>query len=294
MAHRTRFGNGFVMVLISGLMAATIGCSAVVDVPPGFEGAEYEVPMYRSEGGGLKTDEVLTPGRHVLGKLNSVCITVDTRPVIRPLDIQIRMADELNVSFHIELTTEVLDGHGPELMALYATMPLDNKADLIESDDYYRVIQPVYESVTRTRISGEASLQVAQRRQKIAADILTELRVQLAEEPLLEHITLTRVTIGNIDYPASVDKAIESRAKADQELAEKDRRLEIAVKDAEIQRVEAKGVADAQAIIDKTLTREYLYHEWIEALESTAKTKNTTIIYVPVGNDGLPLMRGVQ
>ena len=276
------------------LLASALGaaCTPMVDVPPGFEGAEYEVPAWRSEGGGFKLAQVLTPGRHRLGRLNSVAIIMDTRPKAWTLKgIKVRMSDELNVSFDITLTTVVKKGHGPELLGIYATRPTDSNADVIESKvDWYRIVEPVFQSVTRTRLSQESSLGIAKKRGPVAADILSGLNEQLREEPVSQHVEFTRLVIGNIDYPESVDKAIQARAEAEQTKAKKEMELEIARADAAIARVEAEGMASAQAIIDETLTPEYLTYEWIKALERAADTPNTTIIYVPVGPNGMPIM----
>ena len=279
-------------VLLSGLF----GCSAVVDVPPGFEGAEYILPAFRSEGGGFNTDVTLEPGRHVLSRRNSIAIIVDTRPQTWTLEnIEVRMKDELNVTFDVTLTTKVKKGHGAALLAVYATKPASDNSDLIVSEkEWYRIVKPVFESVVRTRLSSDESSGIAQKRLDVAADMLATLKEQLASEPLLEHVEFTRLVIGNVDYPKMVDDAIQARAEAQQMLAQKSQELEIARLDADIQRVEAEGVAAAQAIIDQTLTREYLYFLWINALEKTSQSPNTTMVYIPVGTDGMPIMHGVK
>jgi hypothetical protein len=287
-------------LLAMAMLLTSIGTGCLppmVDIPPGHEGAEYKVPLYRGTGGGLAVgDPVLNPGRHKMSKYNSMSIVVDTRPVVhRMKGIQVRMSDELNVTFDIKLTTEVYTGSGADLLAEYATRPSEaGRGTVITSDDWYTVVAPVFESVSRERLSKEGGMDIAQKRDAVTTDILANLKTQLADEPLLQYVNFKRVNIGNIDYPESVDRAIEKQAQAQAELAEKEQRLLIAEKDAEIKVVEAKGIADAQAIIDRTLTKEYLYHEWIEALEATANTPNTTMIYIPTGPDGLPVMRGVQ
>jgi hypothetical protein len=281
--------SALLVFVASGLM----GCNPVVDIPPGYTGVEYEIPFYRSEGGGWK-DGVLTPGRHVLEGRNSCAVTTNIRPMIWELNaIQVRMSDELNVAFDVKLTTQIKAGMGNDLIRTYATAKSEPGA-ITESTDYYKIIAPVFETVTRSRLSSEPSMDIASKRTAVADDILINIVAELEGQPILEYLDFQRVTIGNIDYPEAVDKAIERRAEAQAKLEEKEHELATAKKDAEIKRVEAEGIAAAQAIIDKTLTREYLTHEWIEALEATAQTENTTIIYVPVGNNGLPLMTGVN
>lgn len=63
--------------------------------------------------------------------------------------------------------------------------------------------------------------------------------------------------------------------------------------EAEAKVIEAKGIADAQAIIQKDLSHEYLVYLWIEALRDCAKHNNATI-YVPTGSDGMPMFQSVK
>ena len=66
--------------------------------------------------------------------------------------------------------------------------------------------------------------------------------------------------------------------------------VEVEQQKAQIRIVEAKGIAEAQRIINATLTPLYLQHEAIKAQERMANSPNHTQIYVPVGSNGLPLV----
>lgn len=59
---------------------------------------------------------------------------------------------------------------------------------------------------------------------------------------------------------------------------------------AQIKIEEAKGIAEAQRLINNTLTPLYLQHEAIQAQE----TQSNKIIYVPSGNQGIPLVQTVN
>lgn len=73
-------------------------------------------------------------------------------------------------------------------------------------------------------------------------------------------------------------------------LEEKSVQKEIAQKDAEIKIEEAKGIAEAQKIINQTLTANYLQHEAIKAQEKMAGSPNHTTVYIPVGANGMPIV----
>jgi len=52
---------------------------------------------------------------------------------------------------------------------------------------------------------------------------------------------------------------------------------------------EAQGIADSQAIIDKSLTSEYLRWYWISHLQDY-----DSVIYVPIGADGMPMFKTIN
>jgi regulator of protease activity HflC (stomatin/prohibitin superfamily) len=100
--------------------------------------------------------------------------------------------------------------------------------------------------------------------------------------------------VGNIDYPPIVAKAVEKKLASLQLLAEKATQREIAKRDAEIRIEEAKGIAEAQRIINATLTANYLQHEAIQAQLHMADAPNHTTVYIPVGTNGIPLVQQVD
>jgi hypothetical protein len=81
---------------------------------------------------------------------------------------------------------------------------------------------------------------------------------------------------------------------AQQLLSEKKTQKEIAKSDAEIRVEEAKGIAAAQKIINETLTANYLQHEAINAQLKMAESPNHTTVYIPVGTNGIPLIKGAK
>jgi regulator of protease activity HflC (stomatin/prohibitin superfamily) len=71
---------------------------------------------------------------------------------------------------------------------------------------------------------------------------------------------------------------------------QKDFEIQIAEKDAEIQRIMARGQKDAQIIIDQGLTQKYLQFRALEIQEMLSKSQNAKFFFVPVGKDGLPII----
>lgn len=67
--------------------------------------------------------------------------------------------------------------------------------------------------------------------------------------------------------------------------------VEVEKQKAAIKVQEAKGIAEAQHIINSTLTDQYLAHEAIQAQRELANTSNHSTVYIPVGNNGIPIVR---
>lgn len=63
---------------------------------------------------------------------------------------------------------------------------------------------------------------------------------------------------------------------------------------AQIQIAQAQGIAQSQKIIANTLTPAYLQYEAIEAQKDETASPNHTIIYIPSGDNGIPLVSTVD
>jgi len=71
-------------------------------------------------------------------------------------------------------------------------------------------------------------------------------------------------------------------------------RVKVAEQQAEIRLKNAQGVRKAQDEIAKTLTPLYVQFEYAEALKEIAKSgKNSSVIYIPSGEGGVPLVSGL-
>ncbi len=69
--------------------------------------------------------------------------------------------------------------------------------------------------------------------------------------------------------------------------------IEVEKRKAEVRVQEAKGIAESQRIIDSSLTHNYLQYLAIQAQEKMANSPNHTQIYIPVGTNGIPLVKTV-
>ena len=118
----------------------------------------------------------------------------------------------------------------------------------------------------------------------------SEVRERIAKHLDESPFELISLVVGNIDYPDVVARAVERKLAAQQVLEEKETQKAIARQDAAIRIEEAKGIAEAQRIINSTLTENYLQHEAISAQKAMAASPNHTTVYIPVGANGIPLV----
>lgn len=103
-------------------------------------------------------------------------------------------------------------------------------------------------------------------------------------------VVIERVLLRNVALPTKVTDAIEEKLKAEQEAQRMEFVLEKERKEAERKRVEAQGLADAQRIINETLTPRYLQYLYLTSIEKMAASDNTTFFIAPYDKSFLPLI----
>jgi len=107
-------------------------------------------------------------------------------------------------------------------------------------------------------------------------------------------VVVDKVLVRNISLPKLVENAIEEKMKAKQQEEAMEYKKNIASREAEIKEIEARGLANAQRIINSTLSDKYLQHEAIMAYEKLANSENTTFVIMPTSPTatGMPLILG--
>lgn len=88
---------------------------------------------------------------------------------------------------------------------------------------------------------------------------------------LEDYAIINQVIFEDIQLPPSITDAIEKQQAALEKIKEKENMKQVAEKEADIKRIEAKGIADANFIIQRSLTTEYLQYEAIQKFNPTAE-----------------------
>lgn len=130
----------------------------------------------------------------------------------------------------------------------------------------------IYEEVTKID-----SLELHRNRDELREGIAQELQIKLDDkDPGV--FTITRVAIRALNTDPTIEAAIQKAVQAQKTLEAKKVEVEIAAKDAEIEIARARGIAEANAIINSSLTPEYLQHELNEALKMFASNDGGVVV----------------
>ncbi|MCK4636001.1 MAG: prohibitin family protein [Candidatus Moranbacteria bacterium] len=148
-----------------------------------------------------------------------------------------------------------------------------------------KIIRPEIRSAIREVVAKYSAKEIySEKRQEVALAIKDRLITTI--EP--RGITVEDALLRNITLPAKLSASIQEKLQAEQESQRYEFILQKEEKEADRKRVEAAGQRDSQKIIDESLTPRYLEYLYINELKDRAGT-----IYVPIGNDGLPLFKGI-
>ena len=256
--------------------ALGLGCSNPY-TPPGHEGYVYERPRLIGIGGPQGT--VSGPGNFGVSVLRNEVVNIDVRPQTYTEAFQILARDDLNVAFQVHAVLAIEPGFVEDVVLRFGSQ-----------EWYARVVKEPFRTLVRRSVQSHESRDIKALRTQIADEVRAGLTEHLADTPF----RVRSLVVGNIDYPAVVANAVEKKLASLQLLEEKATQKEIAMRDAEIRIEEAKGIAEAQRIINATLTPNYLQHEAIGAQLEMASSPNHTTVYIPVGSNGLPLVHMPQ
>ncbi|MDH3686262.1 MAG: SPFH domain-containing protein [Myxococcales bacterium] len=260
------------ILIVAAAACLALGCSNPY-TPPGHEGYVYERPRLVGTGGPQGT--VTGPGNFGVSILRNEIVNIDVRPQTYTEAFQILARDDLNVSFQVHAVLAIEPGNVEDVVLRFGSQQW-----------YARVVKEPFRTLVRRSVQTHDSREIKALRMEIA----DEVRAGLAEHLTGTPFRVRSLVVGNIDYPAVVADAVEKKLASRQLLEEKATQKEIAMRDAEIRVEEAKGIAEAQRIINETLTANYLQHEAIGAQLEMASSPNHTTVYIPVGNNGLPLV----
>lgn len=261
-----RFPLGrYIFLVVAVVVALSLLLACVVTVPAGSIGVDDIF--------GVVSDQTRSPGISLKNPFTSVHIfSVKTLEVLESSAVPSK--EGLIVSLDVSILYHMQSNMANQI---YKTI----------GDDYLNVfIVPQLRSYIREITSRyDAKALYTTGRDNVTVEIFNALEPKLMERG----IVLEKVLLRDLRLPSTVTDAIEQKLKAEQEALQMQFVLQKEGFEAERKIIEAKGIAQSQAIINQNLSVPYLQWYWIQNL----KYHNNTI-YIPIGNNGLPIFKPIE
>lgn len=181
----------------------------------------------------------------------------------------------------VQLEVSVLFHLNPERAAeVYKTIGPDYKGIILE---------PNFRSISRgVTATYEARALYTSERELLAKQIQEQLEAVVSPRG----ITIENTPLRQVQLPPKLTAAIEEKLQAEQEFQRMEFVLDKEKREAERKRIEARGIADFQAIVSEGLSPQFLRWKGIEATEKLAASTNAKMVVIGGGKDGLPIILG--
>jgi len=233
--------------------------------------------LFRTFSGGLETDNIYTPGFHVVAPWNKMFV----------YDVREKQLEE-------SMTVLSSNGLNIKLDATVRINPEFEKIGFLHESfgrEYLNsLVRPEMRSSVRKIIGRFTPEELYSTRRDEVQDLIQE---ELAATLTKNFIELRAVLIRDIQLPEKVRDAIENKIEAEQHALRYEYILAQEVKEAERRIIEANAKAEANRVLNASLTDNILRDKGIEATVTLANSPNAKVIIVGGdGTNGLPLILG--
>lgn len=230
--------------------------------------------VFRKYTSGLDVGDVKGEGLNIIAPWNELIIfDVKEQTINETMDVLSK--DGLNINLDVSIRFRPKYNNVGYLYKAFKTNYIDD------------LVRPEVRSVVR-QIIGQYTPEelIATKRQEIETVIEESTRRRLDSNYVELRALLTR----SIKLPESIQRSIQEKVAADQEAQKQKFLIEKAKLQADQRRIEAQGKADANQILNASLTTNILKEKGIQATEELAKSQNAKIIVIGGGDDGLPII----
>ena len=267
-----------VSVIVFLLFGLTILFSFASSIFYVIESTERAVIFYKFGDTGLDKKNVIKPGFGLKAPWNDL--------------YRFDITDNL-----VEETIDVLDGSGLSInvdVTMNFHLDYDSVGEIYETyqfDYLRRLVRPVFRSTVRDVMGRYTAEEIYSTKRAEVENLIQEEASEVLGKPG-NNIVMRSLLIRSITLPAQIKTAIENKLQQEQEALAYQYRLEREKSEAERIRIEATGRADANRIINNSLTPNLLRMRGIEATSKLAESPNSKVVVVGSGKDGLPIILG--
>tara|TARA_B100000614_G_scaffold260911_1_gene289019 strand:- start:182 stop:1000 length:819 start_codon:yes stop_codon:yes gene_type:complete len=265
--------KSFIAIIASIAFIVLFGSSMFYTVNPGEKAIKF-----KKFGGGLDKETIYDQGFKIVAPWDDLII----------YDVKIQETFE---------KMEVLSKNGLSIKIdlSFRYNPVQEKIgylhDEIGKDYLDRIIKPEIRSVTREVIGNYLPEELYSTKREAIEDEIESLTKSKVES---KYLFLDAILIRDVTLPQTLRTAIEQKLKQEQEALEYDFKIQKAQKEAERKEIEAKGIAEFQKIVTRTITPQLLKWKGVEATQEIAKSPNTKVVVVGNGDGDLPIILGGQ
>ncbi len=258
-----------IIAFVAFILIVIFSNATFLTIDPGNKGV-----LFKRFGGGLNKDKIYGQGFHIVAPWNSMIV----------YDVRIKEGlEQMSILSKNGLTIEV------ELS--YRFRPITEKIGFLHDDigrDYKeRIIVPEIRSATREVIGKYLPEELYSTKREAIQD---EIFQRTADNIKEKHLILDAILIREVALPEKLKAAIEKKLEEEQLSFQYEFRLDRELKEAERKIIEARAKAEANEILNKSLTDKILQDKGIEATLQLANSPNSKVIVVGGSGDGLPLI----
>ncbi|MEO0899354.1 MAG: prohibitin family protein [Bacteroidota bacterium] len=270
--NRSRIFTTALLVFGGFMLLVLLASGSFVTIDAGERGV-----LFRPFGGGLDKENIYQPGFTVIAPWNSM-ERYDVREQAQEEKMEVLSSEGLNIKIDVTVRTH----------------PQYNEIGSLHEEfghDYLKsLVRPEVRSSVRKIIGRYTGDELySSKRDSVQSLIKSDIEVALARN----HVVLREALIRDITLPPSIQQSIETKLEADQEAQKYQFLLQQEKLEAERQITRARGKAEANRILNASLTDKILKDKGIEATIKLAESPNSKTIIVGSGdNGGLPLILG--
>ena len=210
---------------------------------------------------GRVSQKILEPGIHLINPSSKV-VKYSTR--LKDIKEVISTTSKEGLSLDLDVSVQYkIDSK--KLREIYINLGEDTEEILI----------PRFRSIIR-EITAQYELDAVygEKRQELAQTLGQKLNNDLSSMGFI----IDKVLLRKVVLPEEIQNAIQEKLAAEQESQKLDFEIEQARKEAEKEKIEAQGKAEAQRILSQGLTPEVLKLRSIEATTSLAESQNSKLV----------------
>lgn len=194
--------------------------------------------------------------------------------------------DDLKISFRVHTIFRINPDKVKEFVEQYSTLHEGKDPDKVVEVAYDNFLKERLRTYARDEIEKVNGFDLKGNITPIGDKILTRVKGLTDGTPF----EVDSVIVGNIQYPQNVADAVAAKLATIQKLEQMDTEVKIEQKKRQQRVVEAQGIAEAMAVINRKLTPSYLQYLAIDAQKAMVGSPNHTTIYIPSGANGVPLV----